>query len=87
MTKEQESQQAQTIAEIKSDAELIKIMLDMSSNIPAPDKGEIRDFINGALEIVDHQAQKIAEQAKEIEKLKERIAGLHAHIDEFQAVK
>lgn len=78
MSKEQEAQQTQIIAGIKHNQGL---------------RTELCNF-NGVyvdcqklLEIADAKAQKIVEQAKEIDALKVRIAGLHAYIDEAQAVK
>lgn len=64
MTKEQEAQQAQTIARIE-----MEIKLSRATMIS---HGEARAKKNvvALLEIVDSQAQKIAEQAKEIERLK-----------------
>jgi len=64
MTKEQEAQQAQTIARIE-----MEIKLSRATMIS---HGEARAKKNvvALLEIVDTQAQKIAEQAKEIERLK-----------------
>lgn len=94
-----ESEQAQAIAEIKRTMEIYKNLKKFKDWYPEA----IR-----LLEIVDSQAQKIADlnrvgsntllalieaqekiadQAKEIERLKQRIAELHAHIDEAQAVK
>jgi uncharacterized coiled-coil protein SlyX len=68
MTKEQEAQQAQTIAECRQWHEVTEAKGDIQL------KGTVVHAQRGALlEIVDSQAQKIAEQAKEIERLKTQI--------------
>ena len=59
-TKEQEAQQAQAIARIKAQ-KYFQTTQDNAIDLLVRDK----DLL---LEIVDHQAQKIAEQAKEIER-------------------
>ena len=57
MTKEQEAQQAQTIAHIRKNQ-------NTGNDLCRED-----DFIAALLKIVDSQSQKIAEQAKEIERM------------------
>ena len=66
---EQEAQQAQTIAEIRQRAEKYT---DYVRGYPSIVAVEHKDRIS-LLEIVDSQAQKIAEQAKEIERLKSEL--------------
>lgn len=66
----QEAQQAQTIARIKDEyakhaGRTYNAFMDF-----APLTTELYENLGALLEIVDSQAQKIAEQAKEIERLK-----------------
>lgn len=61
MSAEQEAQQAQTIAHIRKNQ-------NTGNDLCRED-----DFIAALLKIVDSQAQKIAEQAEEIERLKEQV--------------
>ena len=61
MSPEQEAQQAQTIAEIKDDVKAYETVLG---------KNEHTKKYRALLEIVDSQAQKIAEQAKELKLLR-----------------
>lgn len=68
--------QAQKVAELERENLYLKRQADIHNNLMA----------DGAKCILGDKVT-IAEQAKEIERLKQRIAGLHAHIDESQAVK
>ena len=70
MTKEQEAQQAQTIARIKQEYERHSGRTYHAFTDFAPLVTEFYANLSVLLEIVDSQAQKIAEQAKEIERLK-----------------
>lgn len=67
MTKEQEAQQAQTIARIKQEYERHSGRTYHAFTDFAPLVTELYANLSVLLEIVDSQAQKIAEQAKEIE--------------------
>lgn len=73
MTKEQEAQQAQTIARIKQEYERHSGRTYHAFTDFAPLVTEFYANLSVLLEIVDSQAQKIAEQAKEIERLKEQV--------------
>lgn len=64
MTKEQEAQQAQTIAEIKS--RFGEMIPTYENEVQSVDAIEIYYDLGTLLEIVDSQAQKIAEQAEKI---------------------
>ena len=67
MTPEQEAQQAQTVADIEQRHGWLVLTYD---NETQPGDGlEAHEDRGRLLEIVDSQAQKIAEQAKEIERL------------------
>ena len=70
MTKEQEAQQAQTIARIKQEYERHSGRTYHAFTDFAPLVTEFYANLSVLLEIVDSQVQTIAEQAKEIERLK-----------------
>lgn len=72
MKSEQEAQQAQTIAEIKAAAESYKLEL-REYDLNTRQTDEVFVLFEKAMKIVDSQAQKIAEQAKEIERLKFKV--------------
>lgn len=69
MTKEQEAQQAQTIAEIKQEADELRKFYK-ERDLDSRQSDEVFDILGRSFKIVDSQAQKIAEQAKQIERLK-----------------
>ena len=70
-----ESEQAQAIADIKQEAkELHKFYKDRSLDSRQSD--EVFDLLHRSFKIVDSQAQQIAEQAKEIERLKQMVKNI-----------
>lgn len=73
-----ESEQAQTIAEIRAEAKE-KREHYKAWNLDTRQSDEVFDLLHRSITVVDSQAQKIAEQAMQIEKL----AGLN-HVAEAQ---